>query len=181
MTEVPMVGKRAGARRSLNQGVDDLLAAVPIPTPFDPSTFVQNVAAWRNRPIRLRPMPAELLKTLDDEGSDLPSGLAFEQDDLDTILYDGTTTGYHQAAIILHELWHLIAGHYAGVTLGGGARELLPSLGPRAVRDWSARHHYDDEEEREAEYFARRVLEVVTSRDGQGYELAGRLEETFEQ
>ncbi len=150
--------------------MEALLAAVPVRVPFDPAEFCQRVAAWRGRPIRL--------KAVDTVAVGLPSGTFYEQDAADTILYDETTTFHHQCAIILHELWHLVAGHYSERTVGEDAAEfLLPLIGRGQLRRWAARDSYAATEEREAERFARRVLEIIGRR--QGSALADRLGETF--
>jgi len=142
---------------TLTKRVDRLLAEVHLPVPFDVHEFCRLLAATRHRPMHL--------KAVDTETAGLPSGIVFATDDVDVVLYDATTTGYHQMVIILHEVGHLVAGHYPGRLLGGdAATQLLPEIGPHQARRVAARDGYTSEEEREAEYFARRVLELVSRR-----------------
>ncbi|MGI8682377.1 MAG: hypothetical protein ACR2JO_09700 [Mycobacteriales bacterium] len=137
--------------------VEVLLAEVEIPVPFSVEEFCRRVAARRGRPIHLR--------AIDTVAVGLPSGTVFGRDDDDVILYDGLTSGYHQAGIILHEVGHLIAEHYAGSVVGEDAAEfLLPEIGRHQARRRADRESYTAQEEREAEYFARRVLELVSRR-----------------
>ncbi len=160
--------------RDVRARVDALLAEVHIPTPFNAREFCRVLGAQRGRPIHL--------KAVDTAAVGLPSGTTYGLEEVDVILYDETTTGYHQDVIILHEAGHLIAKHPPGGLLSEDAAEfLLPEIGRQQVRRLAAREVYSTEEEQEAEYFARRVLERVSSRAGRSDGEPGRVEDTFEQ
>lgn len=157
--------------RSVQAAVDALLAEVSLPVPFDIDHFCRDVAGRRGRRIHL--------KGVDTVSLGLPSGVVYELDDAWVILYDSTTTGYHQLGIILHEIGHLIADHYPGSLVSDGAIEhLLPELGRHQARRRAGREAYNQQEEREAEYFARRVLVAVRRVPGLAAE--ERLKDTFD-
>lgn len=87
---------------------------------------------------------------------------------------------YHQTGIILHEVRHVIAGHYAGSLVGGTQPRFFCRVSGRHRARWrAALEGYTAQEEREAEYFARRVLELVSRRVGPL--LDDRLGDTFEE
>ena len=164
--------------QSVKARVEALLAEVEIPAPFDVGEFCRLVAARRGRPIHL--------KAVDTAAVGLPSGTVYELPGDDVILYDGTTTAYHQMGIILHEVGHLVAGHYPGSVVSGDAAEmLLPQIGSGQARRRAKREAYTAQEEREAEYFARRVLELVERQRPAAGEpgqagLLHRVEDTFD-
>lgn len=159
------------SQRDAKARVEGLLAGLNISTPFAVEQFCRDVAARRGRPIHLR--------AVDTDAVDLPAGVVYELPTADVILYDSTTSPYHQKVIILHEIGHLIAGHYPGGLVSDDALEvLLPEIGHHQARRRAARESYTSQEEREAEYFARRVLEVVNRQTGPTPE--GRVAGTFE-
>ena len=158
----------SAVRNRVATWVEDL----DVDLPHDAVGFCTAVARSRGRELRLI--------AVDTVGRGLPSGLFYEQDHVDTIIYDSTTTDYHQSAIILHELWHLVAGHNAAPALSSQAEEAAPPAASAGkVTRWSARDgEYTAAEEAEAEYFARYVLGLLTSErvdSGAG----SRLEQTF--
>lgn len=159
------------SQRDARARVEALLAGLEISAPFDVEQFCLDVAARRGRRIHL--------KAVNTDAVDLPSGVVYEMSAADVILYDSTTSPYHQKAIILHEIGHLIAGHKPGGLVSDDAAEvLLPEIGHFQARRLASRESYTSREEHEAEYFARRVLEIVNRQTGPTPE--GRVEDTFE-
>lgn len=157
--------------RAVRRAVDALLKDVTLTAPFEVSQFCQSVATQRKQPIYLR--------AVDTVALGLPSGVVYELDHASVILYDGTTSPYHQTGIILHEVGHLVADHYAGSLVGDDATEqLFPEIGQHQARRRAAREAYSQQEEREAEYFARRVLDEVSRLSGPG--MRNRLKDTFD-
>lgn len=157
--------------RAVRRAVDALLKDVTFSAPFDVSQFCREVAAQREKPIHL--------KAVDTVALGLPSGLVFETDQASVILYDGITSPYHQTGIILHEIGHLVADHYAGSLVSDDAAErLFPEIGKHQARRRAAREAYSEQEEKEAEYFSRRVLDEVSRLPGPG--IGNRLKDTFD-
>jgi hypothetical protein len=157
--------------RTVRKAVDALLKDVTLFAPFDATAFCRDIAARRGQPI--------YLKAVDTVALGLPSGIVFELEDASVILYDGTTSPYHQTGIILHEIGHLVADHYAGSLVSDTAAErLFPEIGRHQARRRAAREAYSAEEEQEAEYFARRVLDEVSRFPGP--KAGDRLKDTFD-
>ncbi len=155
----------------MHRVVDALLGDITLSAPFDAAAFCQQVAARRGRPIHLR--------AVDTVALDLPSGVVYELDEASVILYDGTTSAYHQSGIILHEIGHLVADHYAGSLVSeDAAGRLFPEIGRHQARRRAGREAYSAQEEQEAEYFARRVLAEVGRLPGPG--AGDRLKDTFD-
>jgi hypothetical protein len=119
------------------------LRAVPIPDPFDLDAFCAEVAGWRGRPLRRRPVPGL--------SASAPCGVWIATDQADHVFYDPGTSPLHAEHIVLHELAHIISGH-------GGRDEalvrLFPDLPPAAVVRMLGRVGYSDRQEREAEMMA---------------------------
>jgi hypothetical protein len=128
-----------------------LLKNVELPDPFDVAEFCLRVAAHLGRPLRLVPQ---------DMGSMGEAvGLLVGLPDHDEIHYVADTSVYHQQAIVLHEVGHLLADH-------AGMHPFPLSLlagdwDPAVVERLRGRHRYDDDEEREAEGFATAILDLV--------------------
>ena len=115
------------------------------------------------------------LQGVDTVALGLPSGLVFQTDDDTVILYDATTTRYHQIGIVLHEVDHLVAGHLVGedVVDQPAGSVLLPEIGRLQAqrRAWGGASPeeagrggcgaYTEPVEQQAECFARRVLELA--------------------
>ncbi len=131
----------------------ELLTKVGLPDPFDVAEFCRRVAAHRGRPLALVPRPAGAMGEA--------VGAYVGREDRDEIHYVADTSTYHQNAIILHEIGHLVSQH------GGRSDEPFPLslLGtdwdPSVVQRLKGRHRYHDDEECEAEGFATAVLDLV--------------------
>lgn len=145
---------RAGERQAAA-----LLREVDLPWPFDPAAFCERVAEHRGRPLVLVPQPTGVLS----EAVGLLVGLR----DHDEIHYLADTSSYHQQAIVLHELGHMVCEH-------AGVHEPLPLalLGddwdPQVLERLRGRHRYLDDEELQAEGFATAVLDRVDRDARQG-------------
>lgn len=122
-----------------------IASTLPIPVPFDVKELCRLVAAERGKPIMLVPTA----------GSFQVMGLLVTTASADMILYEQATTPPHQEHIILHELSHLLCGHYRG-TLPDAEhmRKLLPNLDPTMIRRVLGRTEYSADEEQEAELLA---------------------------
>jgi hypothetical protein len=133
----------------------ELLAQIGLPEPFDIVEFCDRVAALRGRPVRLVPEPAGAM----GEAVGLFIGLPGR----DEIHYIADTSRYHQQAIILHEVGHVLADD-DGADVHPFPLELLSGdWDPEVIERLRGRRRYDDEQEREAEGFATAVLDRVDS------------------
>ena len=129
----------------------ELIEQLTLPEPFDLDEFCRRIAAHRGRALQLVAEPAGSMV----EAVGLLVGLA----DRDEIHYVVDTSRYHQQAIVLHEIGHLLADH-------DGRHSFPLSLlagdwDPSVVQRLRGRHRYDDDEECEAEGFATAVLDHV--------------------
>jgi hypothetical protein len=143
--------------------MEDLVARLPVPDPFDISAFAEAIAASRGRPVLLRAM---------DMPSCGPSGLLVSTREVDYILYERDTAALHRYHIILHEMGHLICGHVT-------AQELLPTLDASVVRRVLGRTTYEDPQEREAERFAMLVLDKAGWLPGPPDDVLARIEQAL--
>ncbi len=130
-----------------------LLQEVAPPVPFDIEEFCRRVSQYRRRRLLLVGEPAGSM----GEAVGLLVGLA----ERDEIHYVADTSVYHQHAIILHEVGHLVSEH-AGHDAEPFPLSLLSGdWDPEVVQRLKGRHRYDDQEECEAEGFATAVLDHV--------------------
>ncbi len=166
--------------RQLRARCEALLTEVELIMPFDKREFCRRLGKRRGRPI--------LLHGLDSAATGLPSGWWGDLADADLILYDNTTTPYHQDNIVLHEVGHVVADHYADQRLDEDVAEfMMPTIGRLQAQRQAARHDYSRQEEQEAEFFARFVLGLVrpdtgggrSQADPQRRALLKRLDDTF--
>lgn len=128
------------------------VARLPLRSPFDVGSLIDQLAADRGRPIELHRWP---------EGINAPCGVWVATASTDHIFYDGLTTPIHQRHIILHELGHLLLEHELPPPQDAWARRLLPSLDPAMVSTALGRSSYADDDEIAAELFASMVIERV--------------------
>lgn len=166
--------------RRMSARAEAALAGVEMPVPFDRAEFCVRLGLRRGRPF--------VLHAVDSTALGLPSGWWAELTDVDLILYDAKTTGYHQDDIVLHEVGHVVFDHYADRTLDEDvAAFLMPEIGRMQAQRQAARHDYGRHEEQEAEFFARLVLGRVGPDTGDEYagldpqhrSLLRRLDDTF--
>ena len=144
--------------------VDELLAGIPLPTPFDIHEFCATLAARRGRPIALTPAS----RLLTDRAFPF-SGLWIAAPGGDHVFYDDSTSPLHWENSVLHELGHMLFGHRARGMLDEGQLRLLGALLPDLSADrlrgllggTLGRAGFTDRQEREAELFAARVWELA--------------------
>jgi hypothetical protein len=133
-----------------------------IPEPWDMAIFLDLVARWRGRGIKVSGRDGDYWATGPD--GDYLSGLCIRLDNVDIILYrtdGGPSTAQH---IIAHELAHLLANHI---------QSAQPEF-DKPTGEWfdcgdvlqrsCARSRFDDPDERVAEAFADLLLTSVTRR-----------------
>lgn len=129
-----------------------LLAELELPQPFTIEGFCRQLGRRRGKPIQLMPTGVA------DHA--LASGAWIELADRDLVIYDSTTSGFHQQLIIAHEVGHMVCDHFPGSVLDEELSALLlPSLDPVLVRRILSRTDYSSREEREAETFATLLMQ----------------------
>lgn len=130
---------------------------LPIPIPWQRDVFIDNIAALRNRPIRLVPTDTAIL-------ADSPCGLWVASDSVDVIMHEAGTSDYHIDQIVCHEIGHMLLGHGRGRTPDHDFRSfdaldhILPDIDPSTVRAFLGRSDFHVEHERDAEMFASMVM-----------------------
>jgi hypothetical protein len=137
-----------GVRDWHGQQCAELVAALPIPTPFTIEALVAELGERRGREIRLMRLP---------RGPRVPHGLLIRTDDTDFIGHAAAIAGLHREHIVLHELGHLLHaddGEAVNPGILGQLRNVLPDLSPELIRRLLTRTSYDDRAERCAELFA---------------------------
>jgi hypothetical protein len=99
-------------KRALQREIEDIVASMPIPEPFELDVLIANIAEARGRRIVLMPIPDHLL------GASGVCGLwiKHQTEPVDLILHVESTSVYHQQRIILHELVHVWRDDADGVT-----------------------------------------------------------------
>lgn len=134
-----------------------------IPEPWDLAAFLNVVARWRGRPIKVYGRDGDYWATGED--GDYLSGLYVRLDNADVILY--RTDGGPSAAqhIIAHELAHLLAGHARSVDPAESVETAGEPLARNdALRLSCARSRCGDPDERVAEAFADLLMTSVSRR-----------------
>ncbi len=136
---------------TLHRRCERLLRELPIVVPFDIGAFCEAVAAKRGRPILLRP------ETLHSR----PYGCVQVTATADIISYAQNTGLLHQQQIILHEVAHLLWGHFIPNVPLPNPRErasnaILSEI-PPFLLDSLQRSGQWTIEEREAELLASRI------------------------
>lgn len=127
-----------------------LIRSLDIPDPWDLEEFLGGLQRRRGRTILLMPPMAS--------SPGAPCGMCVVAGDTDYIFTVESTTRLHRDHIALHEIGHLLLEHHG--SLGGDlTRLLLPDLSPELIRDVLGRTAYQEQEEREAEYFATALLQ----------------------
>jgi hypothetical protein len=131
--------------RRLRRRCEAIASTLPLPVPFDVKELCRLLADDRGKPILLVPTA----------GSAKVMGLWVATAAADLILYEESTTPPHQEHIILHELSHLLCGHYRGtLPYAEHMRTLLPNLDPAMIQRVLGRTEYSAAEEQEAELLA---------------------------
>lgn len=119
--------------------------------------LVANLAVQRGRPISLLPMPLP---------PEAPSGMWVATGVRDYLIYPSSACLTRSAAVICHEVGHMLLGHDPGLTgetVGSLLSELAPDLAAEQATRVLTRHGYFSEQESDAEYLAT-VLVTLLSR-----------------
>ena len=150
------------ARRCFRSGRERALRLVPATGVLD--DLVRAVGQDSGRVIRLLPFHL---------GTDSLTGLWLATDQADYIVYPANASAAERAAIVSHELSHMLLFHRpAGGAdqLGRLAEQLAPDIDPAVVRLFLGRHGYARKEEADAETLAT-VLVTQLTRNRERYEL----------
>ncbi|WP_433683733.1 hypothetical protein [Nocardia sp. CA-119907] len=155
----------------------DAARTVPLPSPWNLSAYLANVAAHRGRSISLQAVPASALADIGCRGSGL--WVARGRDDI--IVYDASATERNVDHIILHEIGHMLFGHGRGETAAAAPiaptlAALLPSISPASIEHVLGRNEFGAERERDAEVFADMTMVYATlpRRKDRSFRLFGR-------
>ncbi len=147
---------------------------VPLPSPWNLSTYLARVAAHRGRSISLQPIPPAALADTGCRGS----GLWVTRGHDDIIVYDATAIERNADHIILHEIGHMLFGHGKEGTepITPSLAALLPSISPSSIGHVFGREHFGPDREQEAEVFADMTMVYATlpSRPARSFRLFGR-------
>ncbi|MFI9510089.1 hypothetical protein [Nocardia sp. NPDC052566] len=141
----------------------DAARTVPLPSPWNLSAYLADVAAHRGRSITLRPVPAAMLAETGCRGSGL--WVARKHDDI--IVYDAAATDRNIDHIVLHEVGHMLLGHgkddaEPAAPLAPTLAALLPSISPHSIRHVLGRNDFGEANERDAEVFADMTMVYAT-------------------
>ena len=141
-------------RRARRRQCADLVADLPIPTPFDVNEFCAGLGRDAGRPIHLLPM---------DLPPGGPCGLLLSTDDAEYVVYPQATIPMHQQHIVFHELGHFLLQHRkVPAPEMDTSRLVLPNLDPVMVQRILSRTAYSEREEQDAEVVASLILERVS-------------------
>ncbi|MBP2329791.1 hypothetical protein JOF56_010176 [Kibdelosporangium banguiense] len=155
--------------RRLRRRCEAIAAELPLVKPFDVRELCRLVALRQGRPIHLMPI----------NGMSEAHGLWLATDSADLFFYEAGTALPHQEHIILHELSHLLCGHYReDTTAADHLRELIPHLDPKVIRMMLRRTSYVAAEEQEAELLA----SIIRQRAGlvRSDSINGRIRAAFD-
>lgn len=135
------------SRRSRHISSAVRLAKRLMPADGDLPGLLANLAVYRGREVHV--LTREF-------GGQPTSGLWLATEHADYLVIDDPTTPSRRAAIICHEVAHILLGHHGQA---GGASAVLPSmaapdLSPELIARAMARHSYADEAEADAEQTA---------------------------
>lgn len=118
-------------------------AAQYMPDNGDLNELISRLSAARGRPLAL--VHHEL-------APDGPSGVWIDLPEKDYLVVATDAPPSREAAIICHELGHIVLGH-AGPSLTSGVDMLAPDISPHVTARFLNRHSYEDQQERDAEAF----------------------------
>ncbi|MCN9240715.1 hypothetical protein NGF19_07875 [Streptomyces sp. RY43-2] len=140
--------EQPGTGRDGRPDLENLLASLDIPEPFDVQVLCNRIAAQRGRALHLHSVPGI-------SGTDAPCGVWIATEKADHIFHEAATSPMHRDHIVLHEIGHMILGHTSiidGVQPGSGG--LFAEIDPATVVSFLTRASYGTEDERDAERFA---------------------------
>lgn len=131
-------------RREPRSKIDAALrtATSLMPHDGDIGAFVKAISTSRDRPIHVLEVAVP---------TDSPSGGWFACVEADYVVVDAASTLSRRAAIVCHELAHILLGHQGEPLTNVQLGLLAPSLNPSVAARFLGRHGYDSEVEHEAE------------------------------
>lgn len=135
----------------LRRRCETRVAAIELPRPFDIDAFCAQLAAQRDRPIRIcaLPSPARI---------GTPCGAWLQTATTDWVFVEHSTSRFHRDHIVLHELAHMLCGHRGAGPLDDSLVATLAPDAIGAIRHMLGRTDYSTEAEQEAEMTARLIL-----------------------
>ena len=142
--------QRAKAPSSSRAAHERALRLVPASGRVD--DLVENVSRAVGRPVAL--LPFEL-------GRSEPTGLWIATERADYVVFPSSATDAERAAIVCHELSHILLKHESvgeGAQLAQLASVVAPDISPSVAQRILARHGYAQEVEIEAETLATRLV-----------------------
>jgi hypothetical protein len=132
----------------LDQRCREVIAALPIPRPFDLERFRLALSRQRERTLRFVPAPRTT------------QGLWIAAGDEDHIFYPRDATPLRQLHVIAREIGHMVLEHDDAPSASSEiARLLLPSLDPELVVTTLGRPRYTEADRKEADLFAVLLLD----------------------
>jgi hypothetical protein len=144
----------------------ELVRRMPTNVPWARQQFIEVVAEYRERPVRLVPVRSEALRAATD--SDTTCGLWLFREHDDLIVYGSDVLEYHADQIIGHEVGHMMLKHDERALVdpdGGVFSTLLPDLAGSTILKVLGRSSFEDEQEHDAEVFADLIMvEAMTVR-----------------
>lgn len=156
----------------LHQRCLERLAELGIPASLDLAALCTIVRAYRQRPLRFRPMP--LIGAIG-------YGLWVATPSADYFLYERTASAVHRLLIILHEISHPLWGHGAEITTSEAAvARLLGKEGGAYFESARPRGRHSLREEREAEIMGTELFERVMAGSPPGDMVEDRLISSLE-
>lgn len=112
-----------------------------MPADGDLPQLLTNVSRFRGRPLHL----------IENDPCDAQSGLWIAKDGTDFVMVDRNATPSRRAAIVCHEIAHMLLDHQGDAGIAHVADHVAPDLDPSLVARMLARHGYSAEIEQEAE------------------------------
>ncbi|MDJ0466764.1 regulator component [Streptomyces sp. H27-C3] len=153
--------------RRLQRRCQALLDGLQAPQSRSFEAICQWMEELQGRPLILGELPPEA-------ATSGVCGLWLGTDDANYVFYEAQTARPHQEHIVLHELGHILCGHYQGEGVTDDlASGLFSGLDPQMIKRHMARTSYTTSEEQEAEMIA--SLLHGTGRPGRPGGALGRL------
>lgn len=135
----------------LRRRCETRIAGIELPRPFDIDAFCAQVAAQRDRPIRICALPSPAR-------TGTPCGAWLQTATTDWVFVEHATSRFHRDHIVLHELAHMLCGHRRAGPLDDSLVATLAPDAIGAIRHMLGRTDYSSEAEQEAELMARLIL-----------------------
>jgi hypothetical protein len=159
-------------RRALRRRCQRLIDELAIPQPITMMRLVTAVAERQGKSIELSAVAAPETSFF---------GMLVRTPAADFILYDEDATPLHQFHIVAHEIGHLLLRHRSPQRADPAQiRDIAPDLSRRLVENVLESAIPTDQQEKEAEAFALRIITRATAAQIRGSASADRLASTFD-